>query len=116
MCYYKHLKPTGEELHSRAVWQKGSFIGYIARKIGKDKSSVCHKVEKTERYKRFSACAAPKEGASPLTAGKSREGGIRPCARSSWRSVGPPSPKQAGNICAGRGSESAARGLRPKLC
>jgi IS30 family transposase len=46
MCHYKYLKPTGEELHSRAVWQKGSSIGCIAHKIGK-----------TARHKRFSACA-----------------------------------------------------------
>jgi len=67
MCHYKHLKPTGEELHSCTVWQKGSSIGYIARKTGKDRSSVCHKVEKNERHKRFSACAAqnPKGGQLP---------------------------------------------------
>jgi hypothetical protein len=41
MCHYKHLKPTGEELHSRAVWHKGSSIGFIAHKTGKDRSSVC---------------------------------------------------------------------------
>ena len=67
MRHYKHLKPTGEELHSRAAWQKGSSIGFIARKIGRDSSSVCHKVEKNERHKRFSVCAAqnPKGGQLP---------------------------------------------------
>jgi hypothetical protein len=55
MCHYKYRMPTGEELHSRAVWQTGSSIGFIAHKTGKDRSSVCHKVEKNERHKRFSA-------------------------------------------------------------
>ena len=68
MCHYKHLKPTEEELHSRAAWQKGSSIGCIARKIGRDSSSVCHKVARTARHKRFSACATQKEGSCPLTA------------------------------------------------
>ena len=77
MRHYKYRKPTGEELHSRAVWQKGSFIGFIAHKTGKDRSSVCHKVEKTERYKRFSGCVAQKEGSCPPTAGKGRKGGTQ---------------------------------------
>ena len=59
------------------MWQKGSFIGFIARKIGRDRSSVCHKVEKTERYKRFSICVAQKEGSCPPTAGKGRKGGAQ---------------------------------------
>ncbi|RRF99572.1 MAG: hypothetical protein DUD39_03560 [Coriobacteriaceae bacterium] len=54
--------PTGEELHSRAVWQTGSSIGFIAHKTGKDRSSVCHKIAKNERHKRFSTCTALKEG------------------------------------------------------
>ena len=77
MCHYKHLKPTEEELHSQTVWHKGSSIGCIARKTGKDSSTVRHKVEKNERHKRFSACAAPKEGASPPTADKGRKGGFQ---------------------------------------
>ena len=77
MCHYKHRKPTGEELYSRAAWHKGSSIGCIARKIGRDRSSVCHKVEKTERYKRFSICVAQKEGSCPPTAGKGRKGGTQ---------------------------------------
>ena len=77
MCHYKYRKPTGEELHSRAAWHKGSFIGYIASQIGRDRSSVCHKVEKTERHKRFSVCVAQKEGSCPPTAGKSRKGGTQ---------------------------------------
>ncbi|RRF97785.1 MAG: hypothetical protein DUD39_13065 [Coriobacteriaceae bacterium] len=49
------------------MWHKGSFIGYIARKTGKDRSSVCHKIARTARHKRFSACAAqnPKGGQLP---------------------------------------------------
>ena len=62
MCHYKHLKPTGEGLHSRAVWHKGSSIGYIAAEIGKDSSSVCHKLKRNARHGRFRACAAQKEG------------------------------------------------------
>ena len=38
MCHYKYRKPTGEGLHSRAVWHKGSSIGCIARKIGRDRA------------------------------------------------------------------------------
>ena len=38
MCHYKHRKPTGEELYSRAAWHKGSSIGCIARKISRDRS------------------------------------------------------------------------------
>ncbi|RRF99985.1 MAG: hypothetical protein DUD39_01510 [Coriobacteriaceae bacterium] len=48
--------------------KKGSFIGYIAYQIGRDRSSVCHKIARTARHKRFSACATPKEGSCPLTA------------------------------------------------
>ena len=48
--------------------KKGSFIGFIAYQIGRDRSSVCHKIEKNERHKRFSACATQKEGSCPLTA------------------------------------------------
>ena len=59
------------------MWHKGSSIGCIARKTGKDRSSVCHKIEKTERHKRFSGCVAPKEGSCPPTAGKSRKGGTQ---------------------------------------
>jgi IS30 family transposase len=63
MCHYKHLKPTGEGLHrgeglhSQAVWQKGYSIGCIAHEIGEDRSSGCHKIARTARHKRFSACA-----------------------------------------------------------
>ena len=145
MCHYKYRKPTGEELHSRAAWHKGSFIGYIARKIGRDRSSVSHKVEKTERHKRFSVCVAPKEGSCPPTAGKGRKGGTQilrslivrralipkqtddisgssmvsaaSLSLSTILQAGPgrhPRVARSGTICAGRGSESAARGLRPK--
>ena len=48
--------------------KKGSFIGCIAYQIGRDRSSVCHKIAKNERHKRFSACATQKEGSCPLTA------------------------------------------------
>jgi IS30 family transposase len=61
MCHYKHLKPTGEGLHSRAVWHKGRPIAYIAAEIGKDSSSVCHKLKRNVRHGRFRACAAQKE-------------------------------------------------------
>ena len=63
MRHYKHLKPTGEGLHrgeglhSQAVWQKGYSIGCIAHEIGEDRSSGCHKIARTARHKRFSACA-----------------------------------------------------------
>ncbi|RRF98182.1 MAG: hypothetical protein DUD39_11000 [Coriobacteriaceae bacterium] len=59
------------------MWHKGSSIGCIARKTGKDRSSVCHKIAKNERHKRFSACATQKEGSCPPTAGKSRKGGTQ---------------------------------------
>ncbi|QUC03586.1 hypothetical protein [Atopobium sp. oral taxon 416] len=62
MCHYKHLKPTGEGLHSRAVWHKGSSIGYIAGKIGRDSSSICHKLKRNGRHGHFRVCAAQKEG------------------------------------------------------
>ena len=62
MCHYKHLKPTGEELHSRVVWHKGRSIAYIAAEIGRDSSSVCHKLKRNGRHGRFRACAAQKEG------------------------------------------------------
>ncbi|QUC03008.1 hypothetical protein [Atopobium sp. oral taxon 416] len=62
MCHYKHLKPTGEELHSRTVWHKGRLIAYIAAEIGKDSFSVCHKLKRNGRHGRFRACAAQKEG------------------------------------------------------
>jgi IS30 family transposase len=62
MCHYKHLKPTGEELHSQAVWHKGRPIGYIAAEIGRDSSSVCHKLKRNARHGRFRACTAQKEG------------------------------------------------------
>ena len=60
--------------------KKGSSIGFIAHKTGKDRSSVCRKVEKNERHKRFSACATQKEGSCPPTAGKSRKGGTQTLA------------------------------------
>ena len=62
MCYYKHRKPTGEGLHSQAVWHKGRPIGYIAAEIGRDSSSVCHKLKRNARHGRFRACTAQKEG------------------------------------------------------
>jgi hypothetical protein len=80
MCHYKHRKPTGEELHSRAVWQKGSSIGCIAYQIGRDSSSVCRKIARTARHKRFSACAAPKEGSCPPTEDKGRKGDFQTLA------------------------------------
>ena len=83
--------------------KKGSFIGCIAYKTGKDSSSVCHKVEKNERHKRFSACAAQKEGSCPPTADTGRKGGAQILrsliVEERW------SPKQAGDIS---GSSMAA--------
>ncbi|QUC03839.1 hypothetical protein [Atopobium sp. oral taxon 416] len=62
MCHYKHLKPTGEGLHSQAAWHKGRSIAYIAAEIGKDSSSICRKLKRNARHGRFRACAAQKEG------------------------------------------------------
>ena len=106
MRHYKHLKPTGEGLHSQAVWHKRSFIGCIAYQIGRDRSSVCHKIEKNERHKRFSACAAPKEGSCPLTADTGRKGGAQILrsliVEERW------SPKQAGDISGSRVAAAAS--------
>ena len=41
---------------------EGSSIGYIAAEIGKDSSSVCHKLKRNARHGHFKACAAQKEG------------------------------------------------------
>ena len=41
---------------------KGYSIGYIAAEIGKDSSSVCHKLKRNARHGHFRACAAQKEG------------------------------------------------------
>ncbi|QUC02748.1 hypothetical protein [Atopobium sp. oral taxon 416] len=62
MCHYKYRMPTGEGLHSRAAWHKGRPIGYIAGKIGKDSSSVCHKLKRNGRHGCYGACTAQKEG------------------------------------------------------
>ena len=61
MCHYKHLSPQERdciaELHA-----EGRSIAYIAAEIGKDSSSVCHKLKRNGRHGRFRACAAQKEG------------------------------------------------------
>ena len=41
---------------------KGRPIGYIAAEIGRDSSSVCHKLKRNARHGRFRACTAQKEG------------------------------------------------------
>ncbi|MFC2648076.1 MAG: hypothetical protein ACFNZW_09090, partial [Coriobacteriaceae bacterium] len=69
--------------------KKGSFIGCIAHKTGKDSSSVCHKVEKNERHKRFSACATQRRAAARSRQIQAEKEALRSCARSSWRSVDP---------------------------
>ena len=61
MCHYTHLslqeRDCIAELHA-----EGRPIGYIAAEIGKDSSSVCHKLKRNARHGRFRACTAPKEG------------------------------------------------------
>ncbi|QUC04951.1 helix-turn-helix domain-containing protein [Atopobium sp. oral taxon 416] len=41
---------------------EGRPIAYIAAEIGRDSSSVCHKLKRNGRHGRFRACAAQKEG------------------------------------------------------
>ena len=41
---------------------EGRSIAYIAAEIGRDSSSVCHKLKRNARHGRFRACAAQKEG------------------------------------------------------
>ncbi|QUC04865.1 helix-turn-helix domain-containing protein [Atopobium sp. oral taxon 416] len=41
---------------------EGRSIAYIAGKIGKDSSSVCHKLKRNAHHGCFKACAAQKEG------------------------------------------------------
>ena len=61
MCHYTHLSPQERdciaELHA-----EGRPIAYIAGKIDKDSSSVCHKLKRNGRHGHFRACAAQKEG------------------------------------------------------
>ena len=61
MCHYKHLSSQERDCIA-TLHAEGSSIGYIAAEIGKDSSSVCHKLKRNARHGRFRACAAQKEG------------------------------------------------------
>ncbi|RRF91638.1 MAG: hypothetical protein DUD39_17520 [Coriobacteriaceae bacterium] len=80
MCHYKHLKPTGEGLHSQAAWHKGRPIAYIAAEIGRDSSSVCHKLKRNARHGRYGACATQKEGGRAPQEMQGEKEAFRPCA------------------------------------
>jgi IS30 family transposase len=41
---------------------KGSSIAYIAAEIGRDSSSICHKLKRNAWHGHYGACAAQKEG------------------------------------------------------
>jgi IS30 family transposase len=41
---------------------KGRPIGYIAAEIGRDSSSICHKLKRNDRHGHYRACTAQKEG------------------------------------------------------
>ncbi|RRF97823.1 MAG: hypothetical protein DUD39_12900 [Coriobacteriaceae bacterium] len=41
---------------------EGRSIAYIAKEIGRDSFSVCHKLKRNGRHGHYGACAAQKEG------------------------------------------------------
>ena len=61
MCHYTHLS-LQEKDRIATLHAEGSSIGYIAAEIGRDSSSVCHKLKRNARHGRFRVCATQKEG------------------------------------------------------
>ncbi|RRF99244.1 MAG: hypothetical protein DUD39_05430 [Coriobacteriaceae bacterium] len=62
------------------MWHKGSSIAYIAAEIGKDSSSVCHKLKRNARHSHYGACTAQKEGGRAPQEMQGEKAAFRPCA------------------------------------
>jgi IS30 family transposase len=57
MCHYKHLSSQERDCIA-TLHAEGRSIAYIAAEIGRDSSSICHKLKRNGRHGHYGACAA----------------------------------------------------------